>query len=281
MSMRRAAALLIVLALAVTAGCSRTTQEPKLEPTVAPPVISKAGVLRAGVDLQYPPFAGAVDGQHVGIDVDVAAALAERLGLKLEIIDVDYPTVPAALASRRIDIALGAMQITDAALADVAFAGSYLEDGVALFSVVATDGRPPVEVDPQDLSRLKVGCQKESSAYWKVALDYGDDFPVGHDTLRGAFEALVAGQVDVVACDAIVGAYLARDFEQVGYAGQLTPAVPLGVAVPKDAPELERVVREALDALASDGVLDTIRTKWLGDLPRLTTTHSLDATTTP
>ncbi|MDH4140496.1 MAG: hypothetical protein OEV43_07985, partial [Coriobacteriia bacterium] len=54
-------------------------------------------------------------------------------------------------------------------------------------------------------------------------------------------------------------------------AGQVEPATPVGVAVKQDATELEDAVRSALDELAAGGVMETIRTKWVGDLPALET----------
>jgi len=68
----------------------------------------------------------------------------------------------------------------------------------------------------------------------------------------------------------VVGAYIARDHPGVGFAGQFGGAQPLGVSVRKDAVELEAAVRTALDGMAADGVLETIRRKWLGDVPALT-----------
>jgi polar amino acid transport system substrate-binding protein len=95
---------------------------------------------------------------------------------------------------------------------------------------------------------------------------------VAYPTLREVFEALRDGEVDAVACDAVVGAYLARDFPGVVFVEQYGPAAPVGVLVATDAQDLEVKVREALDSLAADGVLDAIRTKWVGGLPELKAT---------
>lgn len=269
----RTAARLLVPMLAVSlvlgsAGCSRRSDEPKLEPKVFPPVIGEAGVLRAGVDLGYPPFAGVDEGVEAGIDVDVAAAIAERLGLKLRLVDVGDEGVAAALESGKVDIALAATPITDAVLADVSTAGSYLVDGPAIFSVVPSGTVTP-QLTPETLAGKRIAVQKDSAAFWKLESDFGEGYAQPYDTLRAAFDALVGGQADVVIGDAAVAAYIARDYTDVRFVGQFGPAQPLGVAVKKDSPELESAVREALDALAAEGVLGTIRSKWLGDLPEL------------
>ena len=269
---RRAVSLSIVLALtvalALSAGCSSEPETPVLEPKIAPPVIGKAGVLRVGVDADYPPFAGKDQGTEAGIDVDIAAAIAERLGLRLELVPVKPDTVAAAINDGRVDIALGATTITDAVLADMSTAGSYLINGPALFSVVES-GTPAPELDLGGLRGLRVAAQSESAAYWVIESEYGAEYAHTFGTLREAFEALVAGDEDVVAGDAAVGAYIARDFDGVRIVGQIGTAAPLGVVVRKDAVELEAEVRGVLDALSSEGVLGTITRKWLGEFPAL------------
>jgi putative glutamine transport system substrate-binding protein len=90
-----------------------------------------------------------------------------------------------------------------------------------------------------------------------------------YPSLQEAFIALDAGEVDLVVGDAAVAAYIARDYPQIKFVGQFGAAQPLGIAVKKDATDLETAIRQTVDALAADGTLDTIRSKWLGDLPVL------------
>lgn len=273
MRLKRLLILGVVISAIAISGCAKEAEKPTFEPTVTPPVIGEAGVLRAGVDLGYPPFAGKVDGVEVGLDVDIAAAIADRLGLKLELVDTRVDGAAAALEAGDVDIALGALPITDAVLANVAFAGSYLVDGPVLFSFDASASAEASVVAPAidvtALSGLRIGVQQGSVAFWKLESEYGEGFATAFSSLADAFEALAAGEIDVVAGDAAVGAYLARDHPGVAYCGQYGSGSPLGVAIAKDATELEGVMREALDALSAEGVLDTIRAKWLGDLPKL------------
>ncbi len=278
---KRALALILsaVLLVAVT-GCGGGEKPTSLTPSIAPPLIAKEGVLRAGVDLSYPPFAGEDKGQKVGIDVDVAAALAERLGLTLELVDIKPSDAPAALQNKQIDVAFGALSLADAVLAGLTPAGSYVADGPGYFSIVASGTAAP-EVTPASLAGMKVGCQKESAAFWKLESEYGQGFATSFDSLREGFDALKAGSIDILVADALVGAYIARDYADVRFVGQHGQAAGLGVVVAPDATELEAVVRTTLDALASEGVLDTIRTKWVGNLPALEVAGSTETSTTP
>ncbi|MRS12231.1 MAG: amino acid ABC transporter substrate-binding protein [Actinobacteria bacterium] len=268
---RSTAAILVfalVLALATSVGCKKKADEPVLEPKIAPPVISTAGTLKVGVDLSYPPFAGTDEGVNAGIDVDVAAAIAERLGLRIEIVDIKPNEMAAALNEGTVDIMLGGVSITDAVTADVSTAGTYLVDGPGIFAIVP-EGSAVATLTADALPGKRVGTQNSSPSFWTLESDYGEGFATPYATLKEAFDALVAGQVDLVVGDAAVGSYIARDYPAVRFSGQFGAAQPLVIAVKKDATDLETAVREQLDALAADGTLDTIRNKWLGDLPVL------------
>ncbi len=274
---RRLMAVTLALALVgAMGGCKKEPEQPALQPKVAPPVIATEGVLTVGADLSYPPFAGVDEGVNAGIDIDVAAAIAERLGLRLEIVDIKPNEMTAALNEGTVDIMLGGIAITDAVLADVSTAGSYLIDGPGIFSVVGAESNPTT-LTAGDLPGKRVAAQDGSPAFWKLEADYGEGFAASYPTLKAAFDALVAGEADVVVGDAAVGAYIARDYPSIAFAGQLGTAQPIGIAVKKDATELEAEIRGALDALAADGTLDTIRRKWLGDLPALTVPADTDA----
>lgn len=274
-----AATVLVVMATLLGVGC-KAPAATKAEPTVTPPAIKEAGVLRAGVDLSYPPFGGTDAEKQAGLDIDVASALAAKLGLDVKIENVAPSDAATALASGKVDVVLS-VPYSEESLARTSLAGSYISDGPAFF--IATEGT--ASVDPSmtidTLRAPRVGAQKGSAAYWKLESETGLESVNGYPTLREALNALRTGEVKVVAGDAIVGAYMIRDMPTVHFAGQLEPAVPLGAAVAVDNTRLADAVRGALDALAADGVLSTIRTKWVGALPKLALPLSADTSESP
>jgi len=265
---------MIVVALAAV-GCTQPAEEePALTPEIEPPAIGEAGVLRAGIDLEYPPFGGTDRGQQAGIDVDVASALASELGLELEIVDLEPSELATALADGDIDVAMS-VPFNEASMGSMSLAGSYYTNGPAFFvttedtASVETTGVADQTVSLPTLGGMRVGAQEASPAFWTLDYELGEGAVTSYPTLREALAALEAGELDVVAGDAFVAAYIARDMDAVLFAGQLVPAIPYGVAVGTEATELEETVRSTLDTLASQGVLDTIRTKWVGRLPAL------------
>lgn len=261
-------ALVVALAAMMlgAAACTPAVDEdPGPEPKVSPPVIGEAGVLRVGVDLDYPPYGGTDKGREAGIDIDVASALASELGLELELVQISSLEASAALEADDVDIVMS-VPFTESAVIGASFAGWYIASGPALFSSGETSATPDV------LGGLRVAVQEESEAYWSLSYTLGEQALLVTETLREGFEAVDAGEADVVAGDALVCAYLARDFEGITFASQLEPATPIGIVVATDATDLEVLIRETLDKLATDGILDTIRAKWVDDLPALEVT---------
>lgn len=271
------AALAAVVALSV--GCAKEP-EPTIEPKIAPPAVKSAGVLSAGVDLSMPPFAGTDQGKQAGIDVDVASALAERLGLTVKFVDVKPSEAATALADGSVDIVLS-VPLASGDLSQLSLAGSYMANAPGLF--IATDTTESVEPS-LTISTVKVspiGAQEESESYWLVRHQIDPEAVAPYATLREALQALADGKVPAVAGDTLVSAYIARDFPTVHFAGQLAGGSPLAVAVAVDNTALGDVVRTELDSLAADGVLDTIRRKWVGDVPEINVESSAESTTAP
>jgi arginine/lysine/histidine transporter system substrate-binding protein len=272
---RIAAAVVLLALLFALVGCNSAPTQ-KVEPKVGPPAVSESGKLKVGVDLTYPPFGGTDGDKQAGIDVDVASALASKLGVEAVIVDVKPSDAATALADGKVDAVLSVPYSEDS-LARVTLAGSYLSDGPAFF--IATDSTASVvpSLTLDTITVAKVGAQEGSPAFWKLQSEFGSDSVVGFPTLREALNALREEKVKVTGGDAAVSAYIVRDMPTVHFAGQIEPAVPLGVAVKLDNTQLGDAIRGALDQLSADGVLDTIRAKWLGALPKLELPESTDA----
>jgi polar amino acid transport system substrate-binding protein len=283
MTRRTLVALATVAALVLVGGCTAGIGAATLKPRLSPPDIGSKGVLRAAIDLGYPPFGGTVKGQRVGLDVDVAAAMAEQLGLKLEIVNAT-PTVGAEMArAGKVDIVMGGLTVEQAVALQLAYAGTYVTDSSAVFATEVTT------LTIGDLSSKRVAVQSGSASYWFLLDEYGEGPLVVVPTLLEAMKAVPEGKADLVAGDALLATYIGRNVPGLRYGGQLMPAFPIGVGVAQDKAKLEAEVRSILDKLSSQGVLETFRRKWAGDLPKFTVpasasdqvTQTPEATSTP
>lgn len=251
----------VCLALAL-AGCSQTSAytPEELEPQVSSPAIGKDGTLRVGVGGGAPFVVSSADGSASGLDVDVAAAIAGQLGLKLEVVslgdagsDIDIDSV---LKKGDVDIVMGATASDETA--DVWVSEPYTQTGVALFAAPGTKA-PSRDASP------KVAAQSSSTSAWAVTNAFGDDALVAKSDLLSALSAVETGDSAYVAADAVIGTYAA-----LGQNVDVEPICVLGtvggysVAVAADNAELQKALSDALAALTNNGLVGVVCSKWLG-----------------
>lgn len=253
-----AAAVSLALVFAM-GGCS--TQEeytPELgSPQVSPPAIGQAGVLRVGVNTEKSPLAGRGSQAIIGIDVDIAAALADQLGLKVEVQDVGTDA-DKALEEGAVDIVMGqeAVENDD----DIWHSPEYLPTAVVLFAKAGSNASVPTgAVTP------KIAAQISSKSAWAVTNAFGEEALASTNDLATAFADLAAGKVDFVASDAVIGMYAANlQNVPVEIACLMDTASGYCVGVAANDTELQEAVKSALQTITSNGIVSIIEDKWLG-----------------
>lgn len=252
------------LAVTTSVADARAAAREALVPAVADSELAQAGTLTVGVpsDETAPLAIAGADGSLGGIDVDVAHALADALGLaSVRVVSVEG--VAEGLEAG-CDVVMGATQddVTDA----VSVQGSYVQSAVGVFA--SSGATAPISVD--ELAEKSVGVQAGSvsaRALSKLDLTVTQE---QFSNLNEAVKALDAGTLDFVACDAYSGAYLATVSEHAFFAGTLDTPVSVGVATRADASALQAAVGEALARISENGVVDVARGRWVGSLPMLT-----------
>lgn len=269
------AAALACMALAL-AGCSGSNdyQPPLKEATVQTPTIGEEGTLRVGVNTENPPLAGMGSGKIIGIDVDIAAALADELGLKVSIVETGSDPA-AALANNEADVILG----IDNASAEGDFwtSPSYLPTGIALFALSPDAGVP------QPGSGATFAAQVSSKSAWAVTNEFGEDALTSTDSLSDAFQALKAGTVQYVAADAIIGLYAAHGVDDgldVSIVAMLMKPSGYCMAVSSANTDLQAAAGDVLANLVSNGTIGVIERKWLGTAVNLDDLSVIDETVT-
>lgn len=260
-----ASVLAACLAFALV-GCEQEEYTPELKsPAVGTPTIGQAGVLRVGVNTTKSPLAGMGNSKIIGIDVDIASALADELGLGVEIVDVGSdPT--SAFDEGKCDIVMG-IDVSDS---DPGFwlSTPYLETGVALFAMEGSGAGVPAAEDD-----VKIAAQVSSKSAWAVTNEFGEAKLVSEADLTTALNDVASGTADYLASDAVIGMYAAnRQGTDVEIVALMDTASGYCVGVPTDNTELQNTVQTALSAITSDGTVGVIEQKWLGGELTLTST---------
>lgn len=247
------------LAFALTGCASEEDPAPELKsPTIEPPAIEKAGTLAVGVDTSKSPLAGTGnDGRIIGINVDIAAALADELGLAVEIVDVGSATT-TALEDGEVDIVMG-IDSSDPSN-ELWLSQEYLPTGVALFALTSSKAAIPAAGDD-----VTIAAQVSSKSAWAVGNEFGEEALDSSSDLSTAFANLQSGAVDYVASDAIIGMYAAnRQGLDVEVIALMDSPSGYCIAISNENLELQAAIAEALKALSNRGIIAIIEDKWLG-----------------
>lgn len=222
--------------------------------------IQESGVWRVGMDPSFPPFENldVATQQPMGLDVDLAKAIAARWGVRVEFVGVGFDQLLDAVHARKVDSALSAMPVFEARTEEVAFSEPYIEAGI----VLAAPPGSPVR-GPDDLAGRRVAAEWGSAGDAQARIlqrRLPDGFSLTlRDTVTEALDAVVAGEADAALVDAISLALHGGDLRAVA----VIDSDPYVIVLPRNAPELRRAVDEALAALAADGALAEIRARWL------------------
>ena len=252
----------VALVLLSLAGCSK-----KAAPSEVKSLTLKPGVLQVGVNVAYPPFEyyGDDGKTKLGFDMDLSRELAKKMGLEVEILDVDWEGIFAGLDTDRYDIIVSGVTLTPERLEKYAFTKPYVGNGQAV--VVRSDSSLKVS-EITDLTGKNVGYLTESTSdvFMTKKVEEGLQCTVNeYDDAMNSFSDLKAGRLDAVVADSLVAAdYVGRESGTYKVAWQGEAEEYLGVVVKKGNDELLSKVSSALDALFADGTVKELSVKNFG-----------------
>lgn len=156
-----------------------------------------AGKLTMSTNAAFPPYEmTADDGSFEGIDIEVAAAIADKLGLELQVDDMDFDAALLAAQNGKSDMVMAGVTVTDERQKVMDFSDTYAE---GIQSVIVPEDSDIASVD--DLAGKTIGTQRGTTGYIYCTDDFGEDSVVAYDNGLTAVQALNNGQVDAVVID--------------------------------------------------------------------------------
>ena len=216
----------------------------------------ESGKLIMSTNAAFPPYEMvADDGSFEGIDVEVAGAIAEKLGLELVVDDMDFDAALLAVQQNKSDIVMAGVTVTEDRQLVMNFSDSYAT-GVQV--VIVKEGS---DVTLDNLGEKMIGTQRGTTGY--ISDDYGDDHVTAYDNGASAVQALINGQVDCVVIDsapaeAFVAANAGLTILDTEY---VTESYAIGVN--KDNTALLDAINQALAELTADGTVQSIVDKYI------------------
>lgn len=224
----------------------------------------KDGTLMVGVEIGYPPmeYFDTDGATPIGFDVEVANALADYLGLELELVDTSWDGIFAGVDTGKYDCIISCVSITDERKGQFNLTKPYVSNHTVL--IVPNDS----EIDSMEaLNGHSTAVQAETTAddYMKEhSAELGAEL-FQYDKVINCFDDLKAGRTDSVSTDSVVAAYYlgdeASNYKTVWENDELEP---IGICLKKGNDGLSQAIDDALDALSADGTLGTIAEKYFG-----------------
>jgi polar amino acid transport system substrate-binding protein len=244
---------------------TKTEVDQTLTPKLASSATIHEGVLTVGINASNSPYGGTnTDKQTVGLDVDVAAALAQELGLQLQIVDVSS-SGRNALTNKQVDVALGLMK--SGTSDKVSYSDSYISDGPSLYCLSKNKPTTVESVASETAAgKAKILVQADTTAAMKTQESVGIDKVVAKPTLQATFDALESGEQRYLVADAAIGDYFARNYDdvvRVGFLGADCVTPNYAVTLSQNT-ALSSGVNTAMKTLNNNGVMRVIVAKWLG-----------------
>jgi len=218
-----------------------------------------AGKLTMSTNAALPPYEMTTDsGDFEGIDVEVAGAIAGKLGLELQVDDMDFDAALLAAQNGKSDIVMAGVTVTDERQKVMDFSDTYAE---GIQSIIVPEDSDIASAD--DLTGKAIGTQRGTTGYIYCTDDFGEDNVIAYDDGLTAVQALNNGQVDAVVIDnapakSFVEANPGLKILDTAYAQE-----DYAIGVAKGNTALLDAINSALEELQADGTLQAIVDKYI------------------
>lgn len=259
------AAAAMVLSMAACGSTDNSSSDAKDGSAAAETTkISDSDTLVMATNATFPPYEY-VDGEECkGIDIEIAQAIADAMGKKLEVDDIDFDSIIPAITTGKADMALAGMTVTDERKENVDFSDSYAT-GVQVIIV-------PEDSDitgPDDLANDKmIGVQQGTTGHIYCSDTpekggFGEDHVTAYPNGASAIQALQTGKVDAVVIDNEPAKAFVAENPGLKILDTEYVTEDYAIAVKKGNTELLNQINETLAKLKADGTLQSIIDKYI------------------
>ena len=217
------------------------------------------GTLTMATNAEFEPWEYHDGDKIIGIDADIAAALAKKLGMELKIEDMAFDAIIPSVSSGKADFGMAAISVTDERKASVDFTNTYADS--ALVVLVKNDNTEITGADA--LSGHKIGAQTGTTGELKATDLAGDENVERYNTYFEAIQSLKQGKIDAVVIDKAPAKVFLSQNDDIKQVGEEMDKEEYAIAVEKGNTELVDKLNTAIEELKADGTLDEIVNKYI------------------
>lgn len=220
-----------------------------------------AAKIKIGTDAAFPPFE-LVDEKTkelTGFDVDLMKAVAAKVGIEVEFINVGFDPLLAGIAQCQYDGGIAAITITDERKQQMLFSDPYFDAGQV---VVVKKDNADIQ-GKANLSGKTVGSQIGTTGAIETEKIAGAKLKT-YDTFDLAFQDLINGQIDAVIADnPLALGYVGKNADKLKIVGEMFTSESYGIAVCNKKADLVQKLNQGIAAVKADGTLDKLIQKWI------------------
>ena len=247
-----ALALAVLMVMSVFAGCGKKTDDNELN-------LVEPGKLIMSTNAAFPPYEMTDDnGKFIGIDVEVAEAIAKKLGLELVIDNMEFTAALEAAQKGKADMVMAGVTVDEDRLMVMDFSDSYAK-GVQVVIVPENSSITKLE----DLEGKKIGTQMGTTGYIYCSDDYGEESVVAYDNGITAVQALLKGQIDCVVIDNAPAQAFVKENAGLKILDTEYAVEDYAIGFAKGNTALKEAVNKALAELIADGTVQKIVDKYI------------------
>lgn len=218
----------------------------------------KEGVLTMATNAYFPPYEYYEGNEITGIDVEIAQAVADKLGLKLEIEDMEFGSIIIAVTQGKADMGLAGMTVDEERLKSVNFSDSYAT-GIQVVIVKEDSDIASIE----NLEGKKIGVQLATTGDSYAKQDFGEENVEAYNKGADAVMALQQGKVDAVIIDNQPAISFVKSSDGLKILETEYAVEDYAAAIAKDNDGLVTAVNGALSELKEDGTIQGIIDKYI------------------
>lgn len=208
---------------------------------------------------EFPPYEYYEGEDIVGIDAELAAAIAEKLGMEFKIEDMAFDSVIPAVQSGKADFGAAGMTVTPERQLQVDFSDSYYTGRQV---IIVTEDNADI-TGPDDLEGKKIGVQQGTTGDLYASDDYGDENVERYNKGFEAVQALLQGKIDAVIIDDQPAQTFVEESEGLKILDTEYVEEEYALCFKKDSALVEKV-NAAIAELKEDGTFDAIIDKYIG-----------------
>ena len=222
--------------------------------------VSLADSITAATNVAFPPYEYYEDGVEAGIDVDIVKAICEKLGYDLTIVDTEFGSIIAGVATGKYDLGFGAITITEERSKSVHFTTSY---ATGIQSIIVKEDSTITSVDDLKADGIKIGVQQDTTGDIYATDDFGEDHMARFNKGADAVMALATGKVNAVIIDNSPAETFVAQNEGLKILPTAYAEEAYGFEISYEKEDFYNAFNGALEELLADGTIQAIIDKYI------------------